>query len=151
MKKIALLSDTHNVLREEVLSHIQGCDYILHAGDVCNWEVINTLQSIAPTTIVRGNTDTDLKHLRMNAAVTIENVTIYITHRKADIPPKLENVQIVMYGHSHSYECYLHDGIQYINPGSCGRRRFSLPLTMAYLYIDRTQYKIEKINLASTT
>ena len=151
MKKIALLSDTHNVLREEVQTYIQDCDYILHAGDVSNWDVIHTLQSIAPTIIVRGNTDTDVNHLPMNATITIENVTIYMTHRKVDIPPKLENIQVVMYGHSHSYECFHQDGMQYINPGSCGRRRFSLPLTMAYLYIDETKYKIEKIDIAPIT
>jgi putative phosphoesterase len=148
MKKIALLSDTHNVLREEVQSNIEDCDYILHAGDVNNQEVLNALQSIAPTVIVRGNTDIHLEHLPTNATITIEGITIYITHKKIDIPQKLENIQIVMYGHSHKYESYFQDGIQYINPGSCGRRRFSLPLTMAYLYIDDTKYTIEKVNIS---
>lgn len=148
MKKIALLSDTHNVLREEVLSNIEDCDYILHAGDVNNQEVLKALQSIAPTVIVRGNTDTHLEHLPINATITIEGITIYMTHKKADIPKKLEDIQIVMYGHSHKYESYFQNGIQYINPGSCGRRRFSLPLTMAYLYIDDTKYTIEKVNIS---
>lgn len=148
MKKIALLSDTHNVLREEVLSNIEDCDYILHAGDVNNQEVLKALQSIAPTIIVRGNTDTNLEHLPTNATITIEGITIYITHKKVDIPQKLENIQIVMYGHSHKYESYFQNDMQYINPGSCGRRRFSLPLTMAYLYIDDTKYTIEKVNIS---
>lgn len=148
MKKIALISDTHNVLREEIQVNVQGCDYILHAGDVSNREVINALQAIAPTISVRGNTDTDLQHLPPNATITIEDITIYITHKKTDIQKELENIQIVMYGHSHKYENYFQDGIQYINPGSCGIRRFSLPLTMAYLYIDKTKYTIEKLDIA---
>ncbi|MFV0395032.1 MAG: metallophosphoesterase family protein [Coprobacillaceae bacterium] len=147
MKKIALISDTHDVLRDDVLTKIKGCDYILHAGDVTSPSVIETLKTIAPMIVVRGNNDASLENIPYNKTVSIHDVSIYMTHQYMDIPNDLKDIQIVIYGHSHKYDCYNENGITYINPGSCGRKRFSLPLTMAYLYIDKGTYTIEKIDI----
>ena len=45
--KVGVISDTHNVLREEVLDYLKDCDYIIHAGDVCQVEIMERLNQIA--------------------------------------------------------------------------------------------------------
>lgn len=145
--KIGVISDTHNVLRDEVLGYLAGCDYIIHAGDVCKEEIIERLNEIAKTFVVRGNNDKfdglpDYLELEMN------EVLIYIVHDQKDIPKSVDNIDLVIYGHSHKYAHEVKDGITYLNPGSCGRRRFSLPLTMAILIIEDNQININKIDLS---
>ena len=55
--KIGIISDTHNVLRAEVVDDLKTCDYILHAGDIMKVEVLEALQQIAPVIAVKGNND----------------------------------------------------------------------------------------------
>lgn len=146
MKKIAIISDTHNVLSEKVISKIVGCDLIIHAGDITSSNILKKLETIATTISVKGNNDFQLD-LPLSNVILVEDIKLYITHRYCDVPQNLKDITIVIFGHSHRYECYQKEGIQYLNPGGCGRRRFSLPLTMAYVYVDGSSFTIEKLEL----
>lgn len=146
LMKIGVISDTHNVLRDDVLIYLKECDYIIHAGDVCKEEIIERLNEIAKTFVVRGNNDKfeglpDYLELEMN------ELLIYVVHDKKDIPKHVDNFDLVIYGHSHKYEYELKDGVIYLNPGGCGRRRFSLSLTMTIVTIEDKEIKVTRINL----
>ena len=145
--QIGIISDTHNVLREEVVAHLEGCDAIIHAGDVCKEEIIIQLNEIAKTFVVRGNND-NFEGLADHLELELGGINIYVVHDKKDIPKPLDNFNLVIYGHSHKYEEEIKDGITYLNPGGCGRRRFSLPLTMAILIIEDNQFTINKIDIS---
>ena len=72
---------------------------------------------------------------------------IYVVQDKTNIPTKLDGIDVVIYGHSHRYEQEEREGVLFLNPGSCGRRRFSLPLTMAFLWVEDNEIRVERINL----
>ena len=145
--KIGVISDTHNVLREEVVDYLVGCEVIIHAGDVCKEEMIIQLNEIAKTFVVRGNND-NFEGLADHLELELGGINIYVVHDKKDIPKSLDNFNLVIYGHSHKYEEEIKDGITYLNPGGCGRRRFSLPLTMAILIIEDNQFTINKLDIS---
>lgn len=132
MKRIGIISDTHNVLREEVVNHLQGCDMIFHAGDVCGEDIVKELEKIAPVYVVGGNNDKDEwgKTLPHSLKVEIEGVTFYIIHDRNDLSQDLVGIDVLICGHSHRYLDEVVDSIRYLNPGSCGKCRFGLPLTM---------------------
>lgn len=144
--KIGVISDTHNILKEEVVNYLQDCDYIIHAGDVCQQEIIDQLNQIAKTFVVAGNND-HIDGLRHDLEVELGDILIYVVHDKKDIPKNVNNIDLVIYGHSHKYEYEEKDDVIYLNPGGCGRRRFSLPLTMALLFVEDDQITIKKIEL----
>ena len=146
--RLGVISDTHGVLRDEVIEKLKGCDYIIHAGDVGGKEIIDKLESITKTFVVRGNNDKDEWGLTLPEYKEIEmdEVLIYV-HNKADIPKDLKEVDLVIYGHSHKFSNEKIDNIVYLNPGACGRKRFSLPLSMAIVEINLDDIKIEKIDL----
>lgn len=146
MKKIAAISDTHGKLREEVMKHLKGCDMILHGGDINKQTILDQLSEIAPLLVVRGNNDKDwAEHLPMNLTIQIEDVSVYMVHNKAHIPKNLEDIDLIVFGHSHKYLEKEEDGMVYLNPGSCGPRRFDQEITMAMLTIDGKEISIEKI------
>ena len=70
-----------------------------------------------------------------------------MVHNKKHIPKDLEKKDFVIYGHSHKYESYVQEGVQYLNPGSCGPRRFHQPMTMAVLTIETEGFHIEKLDI----
>lgn len=147
--KIGIISDTHGVLTDKVKDNLKGCDYIIHGGDVGNESIITELNNIARTFCVRGNNDKDkwTEDLPLCLNVKLQDVGIFVVHDKNDIPKDLKDVKLVVYGHSHKYEEMLEDGVLFINPGGCGKRRFKLPLTMAVLDVDNTGIDILKIEL----
>lgn len=147
--KIGVISDTHGVLRDEVVEHLEGCDYIIHAGDVGSEEILEKLNSIAKSFIVKGNNDKDEWALKLPEFKEIEmdEILIYVVHDKKDIPKELREVDLIIYGHSHKYNEENMDGIIYLNPGSCGRKRFSLPLSMAIVEVNLDDINIKKIDL----
>ena len=59
MKKIGIISDTHGLLRPEILGILKGCDCIIHAGDVNKPEILDTLRMMGSIYVVRGNNDKD--------------------------------------------------------------------------------------------
>ena len=143
---LAILSDTHNLLRPQVLSQLEGVDAILHGGDISRQSVLDTLSTYAPLYVVRGNNDKDwAEHIPHDLTVTLGGITFYMVHKKAEIPRELPQVQVVIYGHSHKYAQEEKDGILYLNPGSCGPRRFSQDITMARMTIEDGSFTVEKI------
>lgn len=152
MKKIGLISDTHGLLRKEAIENLKDCDLIIHAGDIGNVEVLEELESISNVFAVKGNCDKDKKveSLPFSQIININNTNIYIVHdiKTIDIDLKREDINIVVYGHSHKYDKYEKSGILYINPGGAGRKRFKLPITIAILKIENyNNYYIEFINI----
>ena len=147
--RLGVISDTHGVLRDEVIEKLQSCDYIIHAGDVGGKEIIDKLEKITKTFVVRGNNDKDEWGLTLPEYKEIEmdEVLIYVVHNKADIPNNLKEVDLIIYGHSHKFSNEKIDNVVYLNPGACGRKRFSLPLSMAIVETNLDDIRVEKIDL----
>lgn len=130
--KLGILSDTHGLLRQEVLEHLSGADAILHGGDINNPGILLTLQSIAPVHVVRGNNDREwAEGIPLFLDITLGGVQIYMTHKKRDLPADTDPYGLVVYGHSHRYEERRSGKTVFLNPGSCGPRRFNQAITMA--------------------
>lgn len=143
--RIGIISDTHNVLRPEVIESMKTCSYILHAGDVCNEEILNQLRSIANVYVVRGNNDIGqwAEHYKEIEAFTIDGVKFLMKHVYYGMPKEAEKADVLVVGHSHQYRCDKLGEQWLLNPGSCGRRRFNYPLT--WMILETNQGKIEII------
>ena len=134
MKKIGILSDTHGLVRPEVLQALQGCGAILHGGDINRQEIIDQLEKIAPLYVVRGNNDKEwAEYLPLFLDFELFGMRVFMTHRKKDLPGDLAAYDLVVYGHSHKYEQKTEGRTYLINPGSCGPRRFNQDITLALL------------------
>jgi uncharacterized protein len=137
--KIAVLSDTHGLLRPEVLPKLEGVESILHLGDVGDARILDTLAQYAPVTAVRGNIDREGRCGRLpeTEVLLIEGGYIYLLHdiSTLHLDPAAAKFAAVLYGHSHKAEIRRHKGVLYFNPGSCGPRRFNLAVTMGYLHV----------------
>jgi putative phosphoesterase len=138
--RIGLVSDTHNLLRPEVLAWLRGSDHILHAGDICGEPVLQALRAIAPLTAVRGNNDVGAwaQRLRTTETVPFDNVLVHIVHDLNELVPPA-GVRVVVTGHSHQPKVEERDGVLYVNPGSAGPRRFRLPISAGELRIERAE------------
>lgn len=146
MKRIGVLSDTHGKLREEVVEILQSCDVILHAGDIHTPKVLDGLQEIAPLYIVRGNADKEwAEELPEKLSEEICGLRIFMVHNKKQIPKETGNYDLVVFGHSHKYEERREDGCLFLNPGSCGPRRFSQPVTMAVVEVEEESETVRVI------
>lgn len=147
-KKIGIISDTHGLLRPEVIGILKDCDCILHAGDVDRPEILDQLRYLGNLYAVRGNNDGDwARNLSVTLKFKIEGIEFFMTHNKKDVAWELGNAQIVIFGHSHHYFEDQIDGRLWLNPGSCGRSRFGGEVTMAVMTIDNGKYSVKKINL----
>ena len=139
MARVGLISETHGLLRSEAVSCLRGWDHIGHVGDIGRAEVLDELSALAPVTAVRGNNDRGAwaERLRETEFVQIGDVCIYALHDIAqlDIDPGGAGVQVVVSGHSHKPLVERRDGVLYVNPGSAGPRRFTLPISVAELVI----------------
>jgi hypothetical protein len=137
--KIAVVSDTHGLLRPEVSPKLKGCEAILHLGDVGDAGILETLRAYAPVTAVRGNVDTGgpCGRLPETEVVLFDGAYVYLLHDIATLhlDPAAARFAAVLYGHSHKAEISRHKGVLYFNPGSCGPRRFNLAVTMGYLHV----------------
>lgn len=136
---IGVISDTHGLLRPEAETALQGVDRILHAGDIGMPEILERLETIAPVTAVRGNNDTAdwARTVREREQLMVEGCSIYLLHdlKALDIDPVGEGHHVVIAGHSHKPNVEERNGVLYLNPGSAGTRRFTLPVTVALLRI----------------
>lgn len=136
MVKIGIISDTHNLLRQEVIDALEGCETILHAGDISKQEILDRLRAIAPVYVVRGNNDKDwAEDIPAVLDFDLRGLRVFMTHKKKDLPPSCEEYDLVVYGHSHRYEEKRAGSTLFLNPGSCGPRRFNQAITMAVLTI----------------
>jgi hypothetical protein len=146
--KLAILSDTHGLLRPQVLDRLNGADAILHAGDINTQAIVDQLAQLAPLYIVRGNNDKDwARAIPPALTVTLDGVTFYLVHNRADIPAELPGVDVVVFGHSHRYTQVEKDGVLWLNPGSCGPRRFHQEITLAMLETEGGAWRVEKVVL----
>lgn len=137
MKRIGVISDTHGLLRDEAVEVLKECDVILHAGDIDRQGIIDKLSELRPLYAVRGNADKEwAKKLPDDLTVELFGYRIYMIHNKKNISEKAADADIVIYGHSHKYDEKETGGQLWLNPGSCGKRRFTLPITMAVIEID---------------
>ena len=149
LHKIAVISDTHDLLRPEVLTVLKDCEAILHAGDIMSPEIVRQLKEIAPLYVVRGNADQVwAEDLPDRLSVELYGTRIFITHKKKDDPKDLSNIDLVINGHSHRYGELTEGSTTFLNPGSCGPRRFSQPITMAVMTVqDDGSFAIERIDI----
>jgi putative phosphoesterase len=147
--KIAIISDTHSLLRPEVENKIRDCDYILHGGDIASKGTFERIKEIAPAYFVRGNADKDwAKDIPVEQEIELEGYRFYMVHNIKHIREDLSGIDFVVYGHSHKYENREKDGLIYLNPGSCGPRRFTQPVTFMIMTIDDGLYSIEKVDIS---
>ena len=136
--RVGILSDTHNLLRPQVLEKLAGCERILHAGDVGDLEILEQLRRIAPVDAVRGNTDggATAAALPESLAGELGGLPFRMIHQREDIDPAwIPRVRLIVYGHTHRPELAWQGSCLLLNPGACGPRRFSYPLTLAIVTI----------------
>ena len=135
--KIGIISDTHGLLRPEASRLLAGVQHIIHAGDIGRPEVIAELRRLAPTTAVRGNIDTGewAADYPATARVTLGGRSIFVLHNLNELAldPVAAGIDVVVSGHSHRPKVETVDGVLYLNPGSAGPRRFTLPIALATL------------------
>ncbi|HZX79968.1 MAG TPA: metallophosphoesterase family protein [Lysobacter sp.] len=151
--RIGLIADTHGLLRPEALAALRGSERILHAGDIGDPTILDTLATIAPVDAIRGNNDTadwardlpDTRRLRLG------DIALYMLHDLKELPqrPPDAPVDVIVAGHSHRPLVEPRDGVLVVNPGSAGRRRFRLPISVARLDIDgrRVQATIVELDI----
>ena len=135
--KIAVISDTHGILRPKAVELLQSAELILHGGDIADQKTLDRLKECARVIAVRGNCDKEwAEELPQEISLELYGKKIYMIHNKKQMSPKAEDADLVIYGHSHKYEEKKEDGRLWLNPGSGGPRRFGRPATMAMLEID---------------
>lgn len=172
--RIAILSDTHSLLRPKVKEVLQSCEVILHGGDIASCKTFEEIRAMAPAYFVRGNADEEwiaalngedtigggdnaqadgaddiAEQLPIERDLELYGFHFYMAHKKKDVRQDLGGVDVVIYGHSHKYAENTEDGTLYLNPGSCGPRRFTQPITMAVMTVDEGEhnYTVERIDL----
>lgn len=132
--RVGLISDTHGLLRPEAIRFLRGSDRIIHAGDIGGPEILEQLEELAPVTAVRGNNDTGrwARAVPAVANLEFEGIAIHVVHDIGDLRAK---ARVVISGHSHTPKVEERDGVLYVNPGSAGPRRFTLPIAVGELKI----------------
>ncbi|MFH1350649.1 MAG: metallophosphoesterase family protein [Pseudomonadota bacterium] len=136
---IGVISDTHGLVRPEVIEALRGVDRIVHAGDIGDIRVLDSLRHVAPVTAVKGNMDRGewTRRLPESEAVEIGNLWLYVIHdiQKMDLDPNAAGFNVVVFGHSHHPFEKREKGVMFINPGSAGPKRFRFPVSLAFLDI----------------
>jgi len=149
--RVGLISDTHGLLRREVLAALRGVDHIVHAGDAGGPEVLQRLSALAPLTAVRGNVDHGpwADGLPATAEVELAGAWFHVLHAldDLDLDPRAAGFAVVVYGHSHRPDCRLEDGVWFVNPGSAGPRRFRLPVSLALAAVEPQGIQISFVEL----
>ena len=151
--RIGLISDTHGLLRQEALDFLAGSDHIVHGGDIGDPAILARLAELAPLTVVRGNNDRAAwaRDIPVTARLNFGPVALYAIHdlKELDIDPLAAGVRVVVSGHSHRPSCTERAGVLYLNPGSAGRRRFSLPISAAELVLEGGVLRPRIVTLAA--
>jgi putative phosphoesterase len=147
--KIGIISDTHGLLRPEVVKALDGCKAILHGGDINKQEIIDQLEEIAPLYVVRGNNDSNwADHIPIFLDFELAGLRIYMSHKKNDLPADLSNYDLVIFGHSHKYEEIRQGKTLLLNPGSCGPRRFHQAITMVTAEIVDGNIAVTRVDIS---
>lgn len=149
--KIGVISDTHGLLRPAVKKGFKDVALIIHAGDIGKPEILKTLGKIAPVVAVRGNTDWGewANALPRYEVVAIGDILLYVIHdlSEMELNPNAVGCRIVVSGHSHAPSAVEQNGVLFLNPGSAGPRRFTLPVSLAVVHITGTKVDVQLIDL----
>ena len=146
--RLAILSDTHGLLRPQVLEHLKGAGAILLGGDINRWSVVDQLRQYAPLYVVRGNNDREwAEDIPHDLTVTLGGVTFCLVHNRKELPATLDGVDVVVFGHSHRYVREEKEGLLWLNPGSCGPRRFHQEITMMVAEVEEGKIRVEKVSI----
>lgn len=144
--KLAILSDTHGLLRPEVTEQLKNVDAILHGGDINKQSIVDALEQYAPLYVVRGNNDKEwAQHIPHDRTVALGGLVFFLVHNQKDVPADLSGVDVVVFGHSHKYSQTEKGGVLWLNPGSCGPRRFHQEITMMTAEIADGALRAEKV------
>jgi putative phosphoesterase len=148
---VGIISDTHGLVRPEAVRALKGSEFLIHAGDIGNPQVIEQLHEIAPTFVVRGNNDRGAwaADLPVTQVVEVGELLFYVLHEisQLDVDPAVAGFAAVVSGHSHQPSIQFRDGVLYLNPGSAGPRRFSLPVAVARVHVSGRQMRPEIVEL----
>ncbi len=149
MTNIGVISDTHSLVRPEAVEALRGSDLIIHAGDIGKPAVLDELREIAPLHVIRGNIDTWANDLPDTEFLEIDGKFIFVLHSLADLDldPVAAGIDVVISGHSHKPAMHRDNGLLYLNPGSAGPRRFTLPIALAHMTIDGDQVDANIVEL----
>jgi uncharacterized protein len=149
-KNVAILGDTHGLLRPELSEHLPGIDLILHSGDLGQITVLHQLKRFAPVIAVRGNVDDHLTGLPETELVSIQGHLVYVLHVLAnlDLDPAVAGIAMVVSGHSHQPVIRKAKGVLYVNPGSVGPRRFKLPVCFVRAEFTKTGIETQLVQLS---
>jgi putative phosphoesterase len=151
IRLIGVLSDTHGLLRDQVIENLSDVDLIIHAGDVGGRSIIDELKKISPVFAVRGNMDQDKwsQMLPRQEIVKVGNMLIYVLHSiyDLDLAPEGAGISMVIFGHSHQPALEKRNGVLYLNPGGAGPRRFDYPISVALLRVDGSKITPEILEL----
>ncbi|AXQ27228.1 metallophosphoesterase [Solimonas sp. K1W22B-7] len=149
---VGLISDTHGLLRPQALAALRGSDLILHAGDIGDAAILEQLAAIAPIHAVRGNNDTEGPEAALPETLLVEagGRRLYLLHdlKELRVNPAAERMAAVISGHSHRPKIETRQGVLYVNPGSAGPRRFSLPIALARMTLGPSGVEAEIVTLA---
>jgi hypothetical protein len=149
--RVGLISDTHGLLRPQALAVLRGSGRLIHAGDITGPEILAPLRALAPLTVVRGNNDRGAwaRDLPVTARLELDGVGILVIHdlKELDLDPAAQGVRVVVSGHSHKPSCVERDGVLFVNPGSAGPRRFSLPVSVGELTIEQGRVRARIVTL----
>jgi putative phosphoesterase len=151
--RVGVISDTHGLLRPEAEALLAGVGHIIHAGDIGGAEIVPRLMRLAPVTAIRGNVDVDAwaAEFPATAEVVLEGHAVHVLHDLGELgfDPAARGISAVVAGHSHRSKIERVGGVLYLNPGSAGRRRFSLPVTLATLEVtgDAVEARIHEIGV----
>ena len=146
--RLAILSDTHGLLRPEVAELLKSADAILHGGDINRQSIVDQLRQYAPLYVVRGNNDKEwAEAIPHDLTVTLGGVTFCVVHNRKEVPADLSGVDAVVFGHSHQYADEERDGRLGLNPGSCGPRRFRQEITLMMAEAEDGTLRVEKITI----
>jgi putative phosphoesterase len=148
---VGVISDTHGLLRPEVVEIFQNVNLIIHAGDIGREDVLTGLRKIAAVSAVRGNMDggTWANALPVTEVVEIGETLIYVVHDLGglDLDPASAGFRVVISGHSHMASTSKRDDVLYLNPGSAGPRRFGRPVSVAILTVGKGHIQARVVEL----
>jgi putative phosphoesterase len=148
---LGVISDTHGLVRPEALAALAGCELIIHAGDVGTPEVLARLREVAPVVAVRGNNDREAwaTTLPDTDVVEIGGLFLYVLHdvKELDLDPRAAGFRAVIAGHSHRPRIEEQAGVLFLNPGSAGPRRFTLPITLARVRVRGSELAASIVHL----
>ena len=151
LRRVGLISDTHGLMRPEALDALRDSELIIHGGDVGDPSVLDALRKIAPVRAIRGNNDKGewARSLPTSEVVEAGSHSIFVLHNLAeiDLDPAAAGFTVVVSGHSHKPSVEKRGEVLFVNPGSAGPRRFTLPVTVAMLALGSDQCEARIVEL----